>query len=50
VKGARGAGEKRGDVCYGILRAAACVDRDGSPADHHALMYVSPVFGLGLRT
>ena len=27
---------KRGDVCYGMLRAAACVDE----LDHHALMYV----------
>ena len=27
---------KRGDVCYGMLRAAACVDE----SDHHALMYV----------
>ena len=24
---------KRGDVCYGMLRAAACVDE----SDHHAL-------------
>ena len=29
-------GVKRGDVCYGMLRAAACVDE----SDHHALMYV----------
>ena len=27
---------KRGDVCYGMLRAAACVDE----SDHHALVYV----------
>ena len=27
---------KRGDVCYGMLRAAACVDE----SDHHALMDV----------
>ena len=27
---------KRGDVCYGMLRAAACVYE----SDHHALMYV----------
>ena len=28
---------KRGDVCYGMLRAAACVDE----SDHHELlMYV----------
>ena len=33
---ARGGGVKRGDVCYGMLRAAACVDE----SDHHALMYV----------
>ena len=33
---ARGRGVKRGDVCYGMLRAAACVDE----SDHHALMYV----------
>ena len=26
---------KRRDVCYGMLRAAACVDE----SDHHALMY-----------
>ena len=26
---------KRGEVCYGMLRAAACVDE----SDHHALMY-----------
>ena len=32
---ARG-GVKRGDVCYGMLLAAACVDE----SDHHALMYV----------
>ena len=31
-----GGGVKRGDVCYGMLRAAACVDE----SDHHALMYV----------
>ena len=31
-----GRGVKRGDVCYGILRAAACVDE----SNHHALMYV----------
>ena len=33
---ARGGGVKRGGVCYGMLRAAACVDE----SDHHALMYV----------
>ena len=33
---ARGGGVKRGDVCYGMIRAAACVDE----SDHHALMYV----------
>ena len=33
---ARGGGVKRGDVYYGMLRAAACVDE----SDHHALMYV----------
>ena len=33
---ARGGGVKRGDVCYGMLRATACVDE----SDHHALMYV----------
>ena len=33
---ARGGGVKRGDVCYGMLRAAVCVDE----SDHHALMYV----------
>ena len=37
---ARG-GVKRGDVCYGMLRAAACVDSDES--DHHALMYVGEI-------
>ena len=36
VKAVRGGGVKRGDVCYGMLRAAACVDE----SDHHALMYV----------
>ena len=30
---ARGGGVTRGDVCYGMLRAAACVDE----WDHHAL-------------
>ena len=35
MKAVRG-GVKRGDVCYGMLRAAACVDE----SDHHALMYV----------
>ena len=35
-KAVRGGGVKRGDVCYGMLRAAACVDE----SDHHALMYV----------
>jgi len=33
---------KRGDVCYGMLRAAACVDE----SDHHALMYVWHGHGL----
>ena len=28
---------KRWDVCYGMLRAAACVDESDH---HHALMYV----------
>ena len=37
VKAVRGGGVKRGDVCYGVLRAAACVDE----SDHHALMCVS---------
>ena len=32
----RGGGVKRGDVCYGMLRASACVDE----SDHHTLMYV----------
>ena len=36
MKAVRGGGVKRGDVCYGMLRAAACVDE----SDHHALMYV----------
>ena len=36
IKAVRGGGVKRGDVCYGMLRAAACVDE----SDHHALMYV----------
>ena len=36
VKAVRGRRVKRGDVCYGMLRAAACVDE----SDHHALMYV----------
>ena len=35
MKAVRG-GVKRGDVCYGMLRAAACVNE----SDHHALMYV----------
>ena len=35
-RGGGGGGVKRGDVCYGMLRAAACVDE----SDHHALMYV----------
>ena len=39
VKAVRGGGVKRGvargDVCYGVLRAAACVDAE---SDHHALM------------
>ena len=26
MKAGRGGGVKRGDVCYGMLRAAACVD------------------------
>ena len=33
VKAVRGRRVKRGDVCYGMLRAAACVDE----SDHHAL-------------
>ena len=36
VKAVRGRRVKRGDVCYGMLRAAACVDE----SDHHALMDV----------
>ena len=37
IKAVRGeGGVKRGDVCYGMPRAAACVDE----SDHHALMYV----------
>jgi len=36
VKAVRGRRVKRGDVCYGMLRAAASVDE----SDHHALMYV----------
>ena len=37
IKAVRGdGGLKRGHVCYGMLRAAACVDE----SDHHALMYV----------
>ena len=38
MKAVRGGGSavKRGDVCYGMLRAAACVDE----SDHHALVYV----------
>ena len=36
MKAVRGGGVKRGDVCYGMLRAAACVDE----SDHHTLMYV----------
>ena len=36
MKAVRGGRVKRGDVCYGMLRAAACVDE----SDHHALMYV----------
>ena len=36
MKAVRGGGVKRGDVCYGMLRAAACVDE----SDHYALMYV----------
>ena len=35
VKAVRG-GVKRGDVCYGMLRAAACVDESDR---HGALMY-----------
>ena len=35
VKAVRGERVKRGDVCYGMLRAAACVYE----SDHHALMY-----------
>ena len=36
MKAVRGGGVKRGDVCYGMLRTAACVDE----SDHHTLMYV----------
>ena len=36
MKAVRGGGVKRGDVCYGMLRAAACADE----SDHHALTYV----------
>ena len=36
VKAVRGRRVKRGDVCYGMLRAAACVDE----SDHHTLMDV----------
>ena len=36
MKDVSGGGVKRGDVCYGMIRAAACVDE----SDHHALMYV----------
>ena len=36
MKAVRGGGRKSGDVCYGMLRAAACVDE----SDHHTLMYV----------
>ena len=36
VKAVRGRRVKRGDVRYGMLRAAACVDE----SNHHALMYV----------
>ena len=35
---------KRGDVCYGMLRAAACVDE----SDHHALMYAGGEGGAAL--
>ena len=37
MKAVRGGGSE-GDVCYGMLRAATCVDE--SDRDHHALMYV----------
>ena len=33
---AHGGVTRHGDVCYGMLRAAACVDE----SDHHALMCV----------
>ena len=36
---------KRGDVCYGMLRAAACVDE----SNHHALMYVRHHDGQTVR-
>ena len=37
VEGVKGGdGVKRVDGCYGMLRAADCVDE----SDHHALMYV----------
>ena len=40
MKAVRGElGVKRGDVCYGMLRAAACVDEP----DDHALMYLHVV-------
>ena len=42
MKAVRGGGVKRGDVCYGMLRAAACVDE----SDHHALMYVRHIIVL----
>ena len=39
MKAVRGGRGERGDVCYGMLRAAACVDE----SDHHALKM--PVMG-----
>ena len=33
MKAVRGGGVKRGDVCYGMLRAAACVD-ESDHRDH----------------
>ena len=46
VKAVRGRRVKRGDVCYGMLRAAAAACVDDSDSDHHAL---SPSRGAMMR-
>ena len=45
TKVVRGGGVKRGNVCYGMLRAAACVDE----SDHHALVPLRVLFSPQAR-